>query len=314
MKTYMKSPGGMYSYDDIINTIATINAEIAAGQAPDILIINSIFDNLESYAQNGVFADLNEMLASSQTLRKEDIVESVVRAFTFDGKLIGLPQYFELNTIYGKTSVVGERNGWTIQDLKEFMNQYPDRFIIEDISKDSMLYSLISFYKDTFIDWENGQCYFDGVEFKELLEFANRFSEPQDPAYFENVEPLLIITPNIRDFRSYREFLAIAQEPVNFIGYPSPNGSRGIGLQVTDGVYTITSQSKHKEGAWAFLEFLLTQEAEGSEHLSVNKNHLENMCTEAMEIPLYTDMQGITHPVYEHIVLDPLDPIKDIIL
>jgi ABC-type glycerol-3-phosphate transport system substrate-binding protein len=236
------------------------------------------------------------MFANSKTLKKEDIVDSVVRAYTYDGKLIALQQYFTIDTLYGKTSVVGEQNSWTIQDLKALMDEYPDQYIIKSATRVDMLFTLTSFYMDAFIDWENGRCYFDGDEFKELLELVNRFPTSMEKEYFENVEPLLYINYGIYDFLEYQTILAGMREPVNFIGYPTPDGTRGIGLEVNSGIYTITSQSKQKEGAWAFMEYLLMQDNEMNTTFSVNMNILEQKITRAKN-GIYLGMTDNFEPV-----------------
>ncbi|MDR0949492.1 MAG: extracellular solute-binding protein [Lachnospiraceae bacterium] len=269
-------------YNDVMDAVTRINTEIAIGHAPDILVLASNYINLDSFAEKGVFVDLNEMIANSQMLKKEDILDSVISTFTYDKKLVGLPLFFSIDTLYGKTSVVGEKNGWTIQELKALMDEYPDRNIIKYAMKDDMLLSLISLNKDTFIDWENGRCYFDGNEFKELLELMNRFPASVDKEYFKNVEPLLYRhTVRLNNFQNYQLILAVMQEPVNFIGFPTPDGTKGIGLVEDGGVYTIISQSKHKEGAWAFIEYLLTQEIPFDSHFSVNKNVLDQQIERA---------------------------------
>jgi ABC-type glycerol-3-phosphate transport system substrate-binding protein len=77
-------------------------------------------------------------------------------------------------------------------------------------------------------------------------------------------------------------------EPVNFIGYPTPDGTRGIGLVAPDGVFSITAQSKNKEGAWLFLEKLLTDEGDGMmaqarTSFHVNKKIIEKRMAEVMK-------------------------------
>ncbi|MDR0947891.1 MAG: extracellular solute-binding protein, partial [Lachnospiraceae bacterium] len=274
---YAKSGG----HNDIVDAVTTINTAIATGHAPDMLFFSSYYINLDSFAEKDVFVDLNEMFASSQALKKEDIVGSVVKAFTYDDKLICLPTKFVIDTLYGKTSVVGEQNSWTIQELKALMDEYPGRNIIKYASRNDMLYAITSFYMDTFIDWENGHCYFDGDEFKELLEFMNYFPAKYDKGYFENIEPLLYKSTTIYSFRDYQTILAGMQDAVNFIGYPTPDGTRGIGIVENSGVYAIPSKSKHKEGAWAFLEYLLMEDNKRNELLPVNKNILEQQITRA---------------------------------
>jgi ABC-type glycerol-3-phosphate transport system substrate-binding protein len=274
VKTYLKMTSNGINRDEIADAVAIMNSEIAAGHAPDILEIGSPNIDWDSYAEKDVFVDLNEMFGKSSLLQKEDIVDSVIRAYTFDGKLIGLPTIFSIQTLYGKTSDVGNEPSWTIEELKEFMDAHPNRTILQYATKESMLSMFTSFYADAFIDWESGICHFDGDSFKEILELANRFLDEVDMDASTDDEPLLGQT-EIYEFDGYQAILAKAHEPINFIGYPTPDGRNGSGLVAPNGVFTITAQSKHKEGAWAFLETLLTKEDEWSTTFSVYKDELE---------------------------------------
>ncbi|MDR0948497.1 MAG: extracellular solute-binding protein [Lachnospiraceae bacterium] len=286
VKTYIDVEGSI-SKDERNDAMAIINSEIIAGQAPDILLLPSDVVNWNSYAEKDVFVDLNEMLAQSQTLKKEDLIASVVRAFTYDGKLVGLPTFFSLDAIYGKQSNLGNRTGMTLDELSSFMDEHPNQMIFKEMTKRSMLHYFTSFHIDSFLDLEHGTCPFDGKAFQELLELANRFPNEIDAALVANEEPLLhhII---FFGFDEYQGEFVTAGEPVNFIGYPTPDREPGIGLVAPDGIYTITSQSKNKEGAWLFLESLLTEEDDGfaPDTLHVNKKILDKRMTEVVEAEL----------------------------
>jgi hypothetical protein len=62
IKPYAKST----DYDGIMEAVTIINAEIATGHAPDILLLPSSRFDLDALAKKGVFVDLNEMFANSQ--------------------------------------------------------------------------------------------------------------------------------------------------------------------------------------------------------------------------------------------------------
>jgi ABC-type glycerol-3-phosphate transport system substrate-binding protein len=282
VKTYMDVDGSI-GKDERNDAMAIVNSEIVAGQAPDILMLPSYEVNWDSYAEKDVFVDLNEMLAQSQTLKKEDLVVSVVNAFTYEGKLVGLPIEFSLQVLCGKQSNLGNRTGMTIDEFISFMDENSGRSILQSTSKRYMLQYFTSFYINSFIDTENGTCHFDGKAFKELLELANRFSNGIDTGYAENDEPLLYQSV-FTSFDLYQAKLVTAGEQLNFIGYPTPDGKSGVGLDASNGVFSITAQSKNKEGAWSFLESLLTDEDDEFYNAAFHANRkiLEKRMTELM--------------------------------
>lgn len=43
------------------------------------------------------------------------------------------------------------------------------------MTKSGMLYTLLAYDLDSYIDWETGKCSFDSEDFQKVLEFVNTF-------------------------------------------------------------------------------------------------------------------------------------------
>ena len=135
-------------------------------------------------------------------LSKDDFFENIVDSYTFDGKLVGIPKSFTLNTIVGKTSEVGDKKGWTIDDIIAYAGQHEGASLFEGMTKSGMLYTLLAYDLDSYIDWETGKCSFDSEDFQKVLEFVNTFPEEYDwqnddrstPAKIQSGEVLLNMT------------------------------------------------------------------------------------------------------------------------
>ena len=84
-----------------------------------------------------------------------------------------------MNTLMGPKSVVGDRMTWTYDDFWAALEAMPKATVATGIydSNAGMLSGLLKNNTDRFINWEDCVCYFDGKEFRALLEFYNQFPD-----------------------------------------------------------------------------------------------------------------------------------------
>ncbi|MDR2043000.1 MAG: extracellular solute-binding protein [Clostridium sp.] len=276
-----------------------LNGAAAAGNAPDLIDL-SIGIQVDSYVKKGLLEDLTPFLEASDRIGREDLVESVLNAFTYDGRLIGIPESFSLNVLAGKTSMVGEEAGWTVDEMVALSRQYPEASLLDHVSRYSIL--RVCYQQENFIDMETGKCRFDSEEFKNLLEYCKIF--PEEALYDESDErstpiklqegDVLLVDAYINNVEAFQMYRAMFGEPATYIGYPTADGRAGIRLEYSDGgAYAISSGSGQKEGAWAFLEFLLTQDGEQRyQSFPIRKDLLEDMLTQAMTPEMTVDENG----------------------
>ena len=279
--------------------ITAMNNDITSGSGgPDILDLSNI--DVKELASKGVFEDMMPYLEKSSVLSKDDFFENIINSYTFDGKLVGIPKSFSLSTIVGKTSEVGERDGWTIEDIMAYANEHQGASLFEGMTKSGMLYSLLAYDLDSYIDWETGKCKFDSEEFQKVLEFVNTFPEEYDwqeddkstPLKIQSGEVLLNMT-GVYQLESIQENEAIFGEPVTYIGYPTADGSCGTYIQASE-LYAIASKSSNKDGAWAFIENYLSQPVSDmySYGLPASKSALDGMVEKATNVTYMTDENG----------------------
>jgi ABC-type glycerol-3-phosphate transport system substrate-binding protein len=298
LKTYIDSNAAWTetSYKD---AVAVMNNEISANKAPDILMMTSGTVDLAAYAAKDAIVDLFDFIDKDEELKRDDLVESVVKAFTYNDKLIGLPGTFSIQTIAGKSSVVGDQPGITIEQLGALMDQYPETPLFPYATRDNMMNVLLAFSLDSFIDWDKAKCQFNDEAFKQVLELCKRF--PKEVDYDTDYDGMgggiaggtvLLEDAYIYDITSYQVYRARVSEPITFLGYPTPDGSAGGAIQASDGIYTITGKSKHKEGAWEFLKYLMHESNENMGSLPILKSDLEELFTEAMTAEYQLDENG----------------------
>ncbi len=280
------------------DAIASMNNDITSGNCPDVIDLSGM--NVSQLSSKGVFEDLEGYLEESSALKLSDFLENVVEAYTYDDKLIGIPSSFTLQTLVGHKSKIGDKKGWTLDEMIAYADENSDKDLFDRVSKGEILQTLIMRNQDAFMDWSTGECNFNTDEFKSLLEFANRFPDevdwdsdaPVTPIRIQNGEVLLDIV-HISEFNSIQESLEMFKNDLVCIGYPTADGSSG---HVFNGrnAYAIASKSKCKDGAWEFIESILTREENERNRngFPVLKDKLNALAQKAVEIQYATDENG----------------------
>lgn len=281
--------------------INRLNNDITSNNCPDILDLSGL--NIKQLAAKGVFEDLNGYLEKSEKLSREDFLENILEAYTLDGKLVSIPYGFQMSTVVGKGSEVGTEMGWTLEELIAYADAHPDALLFDSKTKDVIMMTLMAYNADYFIDWSTGECRFDSEEFKDILNFANRFPEEYDWEKEDVSTPnkiqkgqVLLYEENIYDFNALQMCNEIFQGDASYIGYPTMDGSVGCMLSASQ-AYAITSKSGHKDGAWEFIEGFLTKEENPDRGFSsigfpTMKSKLNAMAADAVEVKYHTDENG----------------------
>lgn len=286
------------------DAMTKLNNDITSNNCPDILDLNGI--NIQQLAAKGVFEDLNPYLEGSTYFNREDFIPNVMDAYTYDGKQISIPISFSLRTIAGRASELGDKDGWTIDEMIAYADSHPDAQIFDYSSKDYILQTCMAFNEDSFIDWSTGECKFDTPEFRSLLEFVNRFPDEYQyedgmasaPTRIQNREILLDMV-YLSDFNEVQLYKEIFEDDLTFIGYPTTDGGCGTGLTAYQ-AYAIAGKSAHKDGAWEFIEGMLIPQEESetngrrgrSWNFPNNKAQLQAMAEDAVKVEYVTDENG----------------------
>lgn len=286
-----------FSDTDFNTAITNMNNELVSGSGLDLLEMGSDI-NVGLLAEKGILADLNPFLDGSNALSRDSFVESVLRGCTYGDILVGIPKTFSIQAVAGKTSLVGEEMGWSIQDIMAFSAEHPGVELFEYTSRSEMMEMLMTFNQDTFIDWDKGTCSFDCEEFRQMLEFVADF--PETFSWDEGQEStpirlatgkLLLYKGSISGYYDIQVREAMFNEPVTYIGYPTTDGSAGCVMNCMGG-YCVIDKSKNKDGAWEFIEFYLNRDSMFSWNFPSMKAKLEEEIAEACKADYATDING----------------------
>ncbi len=308
--TYRISIKNYYNYNDIVVTgnesnyeqvmqdaVTRLNNDITSNNCPDMLMLSGI--DVERFAAKGVFEDLSSWLDNSTKVARADYFENILESYTYDGVLVAIPKSFELMTLVGKASELGEEPGWTVEEMVEYSKKHPDAELISYLTREYALELMLQYNQSSYVNWETGECSFNNDSFISLLEFAKQFSdeyeynddEPSEPTKIGNGD-LLLSQTYIYDFQSIQMPAALFNNDVCFIGYPNENGNSGTYLQASTGL-AIMAKSDSKEGAWAFLENYLTNTSnEYGYGFSSQKADFAKAREEALNVEYMKDENG----------------------
>ena len=157
--------------------------EIAAGKVPDIIELGTSGETTElpyrKLAEQGFLEDLWPYIENDMGLGRGGVIEAPLKAAEVDGGLYTVFEGFRLHTLTGAKAVVGDRTGWTVEDLLEAFETMPEGSVIletyEDYSvRQHLLSSFLYGFSDLFIDMESRQCHFDGELFRSILDLVKR--------------------------------------------------------------------------------------------------------------------------------------------
>ena len=229
---------------------------VVSGDYPDLIFstYNALIENL---LNKDCLVDLTPYLESSQNLSIEDLSPVVTKAYTKQGILFALPDYYTIDAIFGDKEYFG-KGYWTVPEFLDHYAQNPDsggmiatRKSIYDACIDSILAQ--------FIDWEKREVCFDGKEFREILEKLKKTNRKDG---YSKEEAMAMYEKNKgTSFTSLTGPGTIADSErrwnieITVKGYPG-SGEEPIAYLIGPAM-SIMANSENKEGAYEFLEFYL---------------------------------------------------------
>ena len=282
------------TYQDAINQF---NADLVSDNCPDLMDLSMA--NLANLTAKGVLEDLTPYLENSKIANIDDFVPSALEAYHLNGIQATVPVYFGVNTLLARTSVVGEKSGWTMEDMLTLAKENPDAQLLHGMTKNTALQSCLRYASDSFIDYENGTCNFESPQFIQFLEFANCFPETYeynpDESFPDMLQSgkVLLSDASFSDVHAYQMYyLMFEEDGVTPIGYPTSDGTPGVFLSGNE-TYGISSKTEYKDVAWSFIENVLAAEHDMyGWGFPSRKENLEKMFEEACKPDYQYDENG----------------------
>lgn len=304
-----------------------LNMDIAAGNVPDIVMID--FIPVSRYIKKGILADLSGFLASDAEIKKEDFLDSVLASLEKNGKLYFLPPFFSVDALLGSTDVVGNREAWSFDEMELVFNQMKeDSIFMTYETKEWFLKVFLKGLLDRFVDWENNSPDFESEDFVRLLEFSNRFPYEKDlkMGSQENLwklakeKKLMLLGFNTIFDVELGNKLWENKGGVSILSYPNGKSDPALKMNAGSTAMAVTEQCGDKEGAWEFIRTFLTEDYQSENsnswaEIPSRKDVFDVYLEHAMTEEPYVDAYGITvDPVQESWMFDgqeiKISPLK----
>ena len=324
--------------EDYMASYTARNNDIISGNMPDMLIADMQMP-ISDYVSKGLLADIGKLIEEDEELSQKVFMEKVFKAYSINDKLYNIIPSFSIETALAKESIVGERTGWTMDDMLKIQSELPEDASIfsNDTTRASFLMYILACCGSDFIDVSTGKCKFDSDEFIKILEFAKTLPEEQEDltregmirnvavassSYVSNWEDYesqfrnnkTIVSPNnIYNVASLnRTINGNFGGDFSFVGYPNENSNGSVIQNYTS--YVISAKSPNIDGAWEFLRYYLTDEYQTTQwDLPVNREIFLAKAQEAMERPYYMDFENnkieYDETIYindEEVILEPM--------
>ncbi len=239
-----------------------IQMEISAGRGPDIISDDLLLD-VSGYLENGYFASLEGVLED-----ESKYLQAALEGGRVNGELYGMPYDFQMKFATYSQNFVGNRTSWTLPELMKAVEKSEAEILHYDYDGVDivMWYGLYDNDNTAYIDWGKGESHLTEEPFLKLLDFAKRYADKDKGKHQSNEitegEMLLngkaIATDStMYDFQELNALNACFEGKPAIWGYPRTEGS---GIYATGRYLYVNNMSAGKEGAIAFLQFLMSEE------------------------------------------------------
>ena len=268
----------------VYGSVMDLDMALVRGEGPDIFPVCEVEDILV-LADKGVLEGLSPYFAESSIVREEDLLVSVRNAGMINGELVCVFPTFGIYGIKVKKGTTN-RGVWMPEDYIALGEENPELPMFHDFhpsfQADSEYYNHILWVSikadmGSYIDKETGECHFDDEKFIALLdrikglkvpasapggEISRNGSKEDLSAALRSI-PELFEEGELLTFENFTETLTNTEGEADYgevAGYPSRSGRPCYRLDDCGTALSMNSASENKEGAWAFLEYLLSEE------------------------------------------------------
>lgn len=238
--------------------IARLNAELAAGEGPDIIDFDTLMSR-DAYAKSGFLRDMSDYFYSEFRLDDFFILDKLNRGEA----LYFLPSHFTIATAFGQPSVFGDKSSWTIADY-ERLSKLPQFAGDPADNRESFMTKLQESVIPRWVDLEGATCCFDNGEFAEALRFAKTLSD--DPISLNALPETLVAEGDMLYCEAWiespfeiRDIERTLGGPAAYVGFPTIDGTLGTML-FTYALTGVNVNTKNADLAWEFIRYLLVED------------------------------------------------------
>ena len=272
--------------------ITNLQNDIVAGNVPDMIDVSSISAPWRNWAAKGIITDLFPLMEADGDFAKEELLPNIRTAYEIDGALYVLPTTVMISGVMVKEKFVEGVESLTPEFLLELESQLPEGVDLFWYNyQEEIMYNMVYNNMSSFVDYENGECYFDTDEFKAVLEYAKE--QPAEMVWDDSIslpaslaaDEVIFNSTSISQMPDWQFQKFVFGEAVTMLGYG--NEGDGIKLMQNGCALTITEQCEYKDVAWDFLKTFVSEEAQTSGlmwGIPVTQTGLDNFIYEAQHM------------------------------
>lgn len=269
----------------VSDVISVRAAKLTAGDGPDIFVAGAD-THFQEFVEKGVLEDLKPYIEAD--LKEEEYLTELLYAYESDGKVYAIETEFQIIGMIGAKEIFGDMTGWTPQEAIAMMEAHPEIGRFENAEPLDVLRDFWLFGGMDITDYDMlRECILFAEKYGKLLE------DDEKEVLGGNV---LVARGSLMTPLSLANYASMYDTEICFIGFPRADRN---GFMMGNGGLSINAASPNKEGAWAFLRFLLEEEYQsGLEYyFSVRKDIFEQRLAEysvAPTVELYIPETGET--------------------
>ncbi|MBU5343254.1 sugar ABC transporter substrate-binding protein [Caldibacillus hisashii] len=251
-----------------------INSMIIGGTAPDVILTWEV--DLPRFAESGAIEPLGSYIDKTDSFKMDDFIPAVDNLNSKSDKVYGLPWCYATELLYynkdmfDAAGVEYPNENWTWSDFEEAAKKLTikegDKTVqwgADAISFPGIWYSMAGAAGDDVYD-ENGKLALgDGL--RKALEFQNKLTNVDkvspEPSSGGEVADLFAAGKAAMTRQGNWYIASYKDSEFNWDIAPLPKEERSYASLHT-GFFTINSKSKHKEAAWKFIEFMMSDEGQ----------------------------------------------------
>lgn len=234
--------------------------EIATGKGPDILCGEFMEDSIYSMVQKGIFENLKPYMDKS-AIREEDYFPLAFSSWREGEEIYSINSFVKLEGYRIDEAVLGSREAPDIGTLMDALLAWEeDAFYLYHRDSQALLRMFLEGSEDLWgmVNWEKGTCDFGGELFSKILQVSQRYGYDERFHY-----PAVAEWRNCDMIIGFDSSMEQEKEKKVTSGAIFDDGCHA-GARATYFILAMNANSAHKEGAWAFLKFLLGEEAQSA--------------------------------------------------
>ncbi len=280
------------------DTPETLLLSLVKGEGPDLLDLNRLNPNI-LFSKN-ILEDLTYYFSQSSVISLEELLPCIQEAGTYENQFVCVIPSFGIQGFLVSPEAVSQKQPASIslESYLQLAKDHPESLLTDNGAKDlyftDILQNTMKANMNHYIDWGKKECHFDTEEFIDLLEQISALPNPgwsiSDLTKSVNMESTANYSITAEDLfyeskwltypfvlyslENYQRIDRLLNQYGVFCGYPTTDDSAFYQLNTRSTTpLGINAHSQNKEGAWAFLEFLLSKEQqEQQEFFPVRKD------------------------------------------